>query len=231
MADLTFVEKRPMNGHEHALDAGAIVGREGCDVVLADPEVSRRHAPLRRPGGPRSRGSRVHQRHVRQRPAHHAVTVLQRGDSVRFGNTEWAIRSTPGSAPRASAGLAAGHRRACGADGHPDAAAGARPCGDASVTAAQAVPAAAAPPRLAPAQPAAPVAAPVGRRGDVEAPPEVVPSAIRRVVLPPLRARRRCSRTRAHVRAAPRPRASTPRLCLIIVAAAAAALVIYFITV
>ena len=47
MADFTFVEKRPMDGHEHQLDAGASVGREGCDVVLADPEVSRRHALLR----------------------------------------------------------------------------------------------------------------------------------------------------------------------------------------
>ena len=48
MPDFTFVEKRPMEGHEHALDADAVVGREGCEVVLPDPEVSRRHAALRK---------------------------------------------------------------------------------------------------------------------------------------------------------------------------------------
>jgi hypothetical protein len=60
----------------------------------------------------------------------------------------------------------------------------------AAAAAAPAAPAAAAAPAppaapQQPAQPAAPSAAPVGRRGDVEAPPEVAPSAIRRVLPPP----------------------------------------------
>ena len=41
MADFTFVERKPMDGRELTLDADATIGREGCDVVLPDPEVSR----------------------------------------------------------------------------------------------------------------------------------------------------------------------------------------------
>src|SRR5918997_1503316 len=50
MADFTFVERKPMEGREHTLIADVVIGREGCDVVLADPEVSRRHAALRHTG-------------------------------------------------------------------------------------------------------------------------------------------------------------------------------------
>jgi pSer/pThr/pTyr-binding forkhead associated (FHA) protein len=44
MSKLVFVESTPMHGREIALLAGTTLGRDDCDVVLSDPEVSRRHA-------------------------------------------------------------------------------------------------------------------------------------------------------------------------------------------
>ena len=46
MSELIFVEQKPMEGREQKLSAGATIGREGCDVNLMDPEVSRRHAAI-----------------------------------------------------------------------------------------------------------------------------------------------------------------------------------------
>jgi pSer/pThr/pTyr-binding forkhead associated (FHA) protein len=51
VTDLIFVEQKPMEGREQALQPGATIGREGCDVNLMDPEVSRRHATVRDQGG------------------------------------------------------------------------------------------------------------------------------------------------------------------------------------
>ena len=51
MSDLIFVEQKPMEGREQSLQEGATIGREGCDVNLMDPEVSRRHATIRDQGG------------------------------------------------------------------------------------------------------------------------------------------------------------------------------------
>jgi len=48
VSDLIFVEQRPNEGTEHPADAGRTIGREGCDVNISDPEVSRRHASIRR---------------------------------------------------------------------------------------------------------------------------------------------------------------------------------------
>lgn len=170
MAEFTFIERKPMDGRELKLDADATIGREGCDVVLPDPEVSRRHAALRLTGsGPAvedlgsSNGTFVNKERIE------GVRVLQDGDLVRFGNTEWQLQAQPAAA---AAGVAAPQ-----------------------VTTARAVPAEAAAPAQ-PAQPAAPAAvaasaAPAaappsapgsGRRGDVEQPPEVTPSAIRRTI-------------------------------------------------
>ena len=93
MAAFTFVELRPMEGVQRALDPDVTIGREGCDVVLPDPEVSRRHAALRMTGdGPAvedldsSNGTWVNGKRI------HGVHPLQEGDVVRFGNTEWGLR-------------------------------------------------------------------------------------------------------------------------------------------
>ena len=160
MAEFTFIEKRPMDGREHTLDGDATIGREGCDVVLPDPEVSRRHAALRMTAsGPAvedlgsSNGTFVNDVRIE------GVRQLGDGDRVRFGNTEWVLRAA------ATANV-----------------------GSPQVTAARAVPAepaaAAPPPAPQPAAQGAPQPAAQGapRRGDVPAPPEVVPSAIHRTL-------------------------------------------------
>src|SRR2546423_1593687 len=84
-----------MEGREQNLRAGATMGREGCDVNLMDPEVSRRHAAIRDEGGSlaiedlgSTNGTFVNGQRIT------VVTVLRDGDSVRLGNTVWSIRST-----------------------------------------------------------------------------------------------------------------------------------------
>jgi predicted component of type VI protein secretion system len=236
VSDLIFVEQKPMEGREQSLQAGATIGREGCDVNLMDPEVSRRHATIRDQGGNlaiedlgSTNGTFVNDQRIS------VVTVLNDGDVVRLGNTVWAIRSTaPANAVAGATSIgvpAAGPEvtaaRAIPADVRPPAP---EPVAQQATTA-QAVPAAAPPPQT-PAQPAAPSEAPVGRRGDVEAPPEVVPSAIRRVVLPPTPGQAPVFQnpgSRPGGSAATRLDATV--ICMIIVAATAVALVIYFITV
>jgi predicted component of type VI protein secretion system len=203
VTELTFVEKKPMEGREQTLSAGSTIGREGCDVNLMDPEVSRRHATIRDAEGGSlaiedlgsTNGTYVNGARIT------AVTVLRDGDSVRLGNTVWSIRAdvapagatTVGQVQSAAPQVTAA--RAIPSDievpSAPPAAASPPAPPAPQPTTAQAIPAAAsappAPPAAPqqPAQPAAPSAAPVGRRGDVEAPPEVAPSAIRRVLPPP----------------------------------------------
>src|SRR3954453_6621828 len=230
-----------MEGREQNLQAGATIGREGCDVNLMDPEGSRRHAAIRDQGGSlaiedlgSTNGTFVNDTRIS------AVTVLSDGDVVRLGNTVWAIKSTApagatsiGEAQPASASPQVTAARAVPSDIQTPAP---------QPTTAQQVPAAApvaparaaAPPAAAqtPAQPAAPTAAQVGRRGDVDAPPEVVPSAIRRVVLPPTPGKAPVFQNPgSHPGGSAATRLDATIVCMIIVAATAAALVIYFITV
>lgn len=47
MNELTLIEESPSAGTRHPVTAGATIGREDCEIVLADPEVSRRHATIR----------------------------------------------------------------------------------------------------------------------------------------------------------------------------------------
>jgi DNA segregation ATPase FtsK/SpoIIIE, S-DNA-T family len=46
MSGMVLVEEQPTEGRVIALQAGITIGREGCDVILDDPEVSRRHAVI-----------------------------------------------------------------------------------------------------------------------------------------------------------------------------------------
>jgi predicted component of type VI protein secretion system len=247
---LTFVEQKPMEGREQTLSAGSTIGREGCDVNLMDPEVSRRHATIRDQGGSlgiedlgSTNGTFVNGTRIS------SVTVLNDGDEVRLGNTVWSIRGAGGAGATTvgqvqSAAPQVTAARSIPSDievpSAPPAAAPAAP--EPQPTTAQQVPAAAAaaapaapapptPPAQQPATPAAPSAAPVGRRGDVEAPPEVAPSAIRRVLPPPAPGAAPVFQPpggRPGGSAATRTDATI--VCLVIVALVAAALVIYFVT-
>ena len=231
MSDLTFVEKKPMEGREHSPEAGATVGREGCDVNLMDPEVSRRHAAFRSAdaggglavedlgstNGTYVNGSRIT-----------VLTVLKDGDEVRFGNTVWTARAAApagagatsiGQAPPAAPQVTAA--RAVPTDIQ-------TPGGPPQATTAQAVPAAAA---QQPAQPGTPSADQVGPRGDVEKPPEVAPSAIRRVLPPPAAGQAPVfSPPGARPGGSAATRVEATVVGMIIVAVVAALLVIYFVT-
>jgi pSer/pThr/pTyr-binding forkhead associated (FHA) protein len=89
---LRTVEERPMAGRIVMLEAGATIGREGCEIVLPDPEVSRRHAILRDAdaglliedlgslNGTFVNGERIA-----------APVALKPGDTVQLGNTVWLI--------------------------------------------------------------------------------------------------------------------------------------------
>jgi predicted component of type VI protein secretion system len=251
VTDLIFVEQKPMEGREQSLEAGATIGREGCEVNLMDPEVSRRHAAIRDQGGSlaiedlgSTNGTYVNGARIS------VVTVLKEGDEVRLGNTVWAIRSTapagagatsigsvpPGAAPQVTAARAVPTDIQVPASPPPAPAPQATtaqpvPAAAAAAPAPAAAPAAAPATPQQPAQPAAPSAAPVGRRGDVEAPPEVAPSAIRRVLPPPAPGQAPVFQppgARPGGSAATRLEATV--VCMLIVAAVAALLVIYFIS-
>src|SRR4051794_6420025 len=234
-----------MEGREQTLEPGATIGREGCDVNLMDPEVSRHHAAIRDQGGSlaiedlgSTNGTFVNGARIT------AVTALKAGDEVRLGNTVWSLRSNA-PADNGAGATSVGTPSPAAAAAPQVTAARAVPTdiqtpapqpttAQAVPAAAAAAPAAAAPAAAAqqPAPPAAPSTSPVGRRGDVEQPPDVAPSAIRRVLPTP-------SPGQAPVFQAPpshrggsaATRVDATIVCMIIVAAAAAALVVYFITV
>src|SRR4051794_41865227 len=92
-----------MEGREQTLSAGSTIGREGCDVNLMDPEVSRRHATIRDQGGSlaiedlgSTNGTFVNGSRIA------TVTVLSDGDEVRLGNTVWSIRGAAPAGARAA---------------------------------------------------------------------------------------------------------------------------------
>src|SRR3954451_13948726 len=156
-----------MEGREQTLSAGSTIGREGCDVNLMDPEVSRRHATIRDQRGSlgiedlgSTNGTFVNGSRIT------AVTVLSDGDEVRLGNTVWSIR---GAAPAGAGATTVGQvqsgapqvtaARAVPSDIEVPSAPPAPPSAPAAPAAAPPAPPAA----QEPAQPAPPSAAPVGR--------------------------------------------------------------------
>jgi hypothetical protein len=170
-----LVEQKPTEGREQRVEDGTVIGREGCDVNLIDPEVSRRHAAIRGTSGflaiedlGSTNGTFVNDKRIT------AMTVLSDGDSVRLGGTVWTVRSDP---------------------------------------------VAAAPPP------------PAGPRGDVEKPPEVAPSAIRRVLPPPAAGHApQFSPPGARPGGSAATRVEATIVCMVIIAAVAVALIVYFAT-
>lgn len=155
---VTFVEERPMAGRELLAEPGLVIGREGTDIVLADPEVSRRHAVIREHAGAiaiedlgSTNGTFVNDRRISE------AEPLRDGDVVRLGKTVWRVRAPAG-----------------------DTMVGSMAPEPAQATAAHEVPSAPAAPAALPPQPVA-----TAPRGDVPAPPEIAPSAVRRVLPTP----------------------------------------------
>ena len=95
MKAFKLVEERPVTGREMALAPGHTIGREGCEIILPDPEVSRRHAIIRRLdsgvaiedlsslNGTWVNGVRITE-----------VTELAAGDEIRLGNTVCAVHES-----------------------------------------------------------------------------------------------------------------------------------------
>ena len=110
--EFLFVEEQPMTGRESLVGSGTTVGREGCDHVLPDPEVSRTHATFRQVDGQlgiddagSTNGTFVNEVRVA------GVQVIVPGDRVRFGNTVWRFERAS-EAPVASATVHAAVERA-----------------------------------------------------------------------------------------------------------------------
>jgi hypothetical protein len=105
MTDAALVEVSPNKGDRYPARAEAVIGREDCEIILADPEVSRRHAAIRVvPGGVgiEDLGSRngtfVNDERI------DGVRQLSAGDEVQVGETllrfELAGADAPGPSPR-----------------------------------------------------------------------------------------------------------------------------------
>lgn len=95
---LIFVEQRPMVGRVLPIEPDLTIGREGCDVVLPDPEVSRRHAVMRvldsGAAAIEDLGS-TNGTWVNDERADGPTPIVP-GDVVRLGNTLWHV-TAPGA--------------------------------------------------------------------------------------------------------------------------------------
>jgi pSer/pThr/pTyr-binding forkhead associated (FHA) protein len=99
LSELFFVEERPVSGRKEQLTADMTIGRADCDVLLADPDVSRRHAIVREIEGGlgiEDLGSRNGTYLDGERIT--GVAPLRPGGNLRFGNTVWRIEASTGAA-------------------------------------------------------------------------------------------------------------------------------------
>lgn len=207
MSEFTFIEQKPSQGAEHPVEPGSTIGREGCDITLSDPDVSRRHAAVEMSNGGLSiedlgstNGTFVNGERIT------APRALRDGDEIQIGSTVWRLRAplaatrltdvpseaTPSNqattlrpaapepaAPEAPPAPAAPEPATEEAPRAPEPPPQQPPAPAPSV-AAESAPAAA-PPSATPVPSAAAPAPSAGRRGDVP-PPDFAPSAIRRIV-------------------------------------------------
>jgi predicted component of type VI protein secretion system len=98
VSEFTFIEQSPSQGAEHAVAQGTTIGREGCDITLGDPDVSRRHAEIQVSNGDilindlgSTNGTFVNGERIDQpRP-------LRDGDEVRIGGVIWRLRAPAGA--------------------------------------------------------------------------------------------------------------------------------------
>ncbi len=98
MSEFTFIEQSPSQGAEHAVAQGTTIGREGCDITLGDPDVSRRHAEIQISNGDiaisdlgSTNGTFVNGERIDQ------PRTLRDGDEVRIGAVVWRLRAPAGA--------------------------------------------------------------------------------------------------------------------------------------
>ena len=167
MSGFVLVEERPTAGVRHSIGPGITIGREDCDITLADEEVSRRHARIRALDGSlavedtgSTNGTYVNGQRLS------GLAELHEGDMLTLGN----------SALRVEAVREAGATQAPAAPQTTERPA--EPVAPAPVTPA--------PQPVSPA-PAAPAPEPVaagGARGDVPAPAPASESQVHRTIAP-----------------------------------------------
>jgi pSer/pThr/pTyr-binding forkhead associated (FHA) protein len=94
---LVFVEQRPLAGRVVGVRPGLTFGREGCDVALIDPEVSRRHAVISVVDGASviadlgsTNGTWLNGRRI------DGPTRVGAGDVLRLGNTVFNVEDIGG---------------------------------------------------------------------------------------------------------------------------------------
>lgn len=174
MSEFAFIEQKPSQGAEHPLESGFTIGREGCDITLADSEVSRRHAAIQIAAGDLSiedlgstNGTLVNGERITARRS------LREGDEVQIGSTVWRLRA-PAGATRLSDVPSGATRLSQTTTLRPAAPEPAKPEPPAREPAAAEAPPARSAPAVRPPSAAS-------RRGDVPL-PDFQPSAIRRVV-------------------------------------------------
>jgi ABC transport system ATP-binding/permease protein len=92
VSELVFIEETPVEGRERPATPGMTIGRAECDVELNDPDVSRRHAVVRRVNGglaledlESTNGTFVNETRIS------GIAEIDVGDRVRFGNTVWRL--------------------------------------------------------------------------------------------------------------------------------------------
>jgi predicted component of type VI protein secretion system len=200
MSEFAFIEQKPNKGAEHAVESGTTIGREGCDITIADPDVSRRHAAIQIVSEELSiedlgstNGTLVNGETITERRS------LRDGDEVQIGSTVWRLRAPAGATrlretPAPAASQATTLRPAAPAPAPPEPAATEPPAPEPATAEAPAAesarPATPPPPEPAapeprapePARAAASAAKPApSRRGDVPQ-PDFAPSGIRRIV-------------------------------------------------
>jgi FHA domain-containing protein len=93
VTEFVFVEERPTEGREHRVSSAVSIGRHECDVVVEDPEVSRRHLQLRVAGASiavEDLGS-THGTFVNGTQLE-GIRELSPGDRVEFGGTVWRLQ-------------------------------------------------------------------------------------------------------------------------------------------
>lgn len=224
-----------MEGREVEAIVGAVIGREGVDIVLPDPEASRRHAAIREHGDGiaiedlgSTNGTFVNGEKVQ------GVKPLSDGDTIRIGNTvlrlQAPVAADAGATRIGQAQVAAPQVTAARAVPTE-----AQPPAPQPTTARQtaAAPAASAP--QAPAQPGAPSPAAVGARGDVPAPAAEAPSAVRRILPAPTAGQAPAFSPPGQRKITSRSGSAATRVditvvCMIAVIAVAVVLAIYFIS-
>jgi pSer/pThr/pTyr-binding forkhead associated (FHA) protein len=94
LAEIVLIEEWPIPGKRRTLKPGMTIGRAGCEIVLLDPEVSRRHAIVRELDSSLAiedldshNGTFINEERIS------GITELHEGDTIRFGKTVWRFES------------------------------------------------------------------------------------------------------------------------------------------